>query len=339
MWLENFFYEFEIWACVAIAFIPAAIVALVVRPFARTLVEDPGTTVLRDRVFGLASAAFVFVVALSTNTLWNQDVEVASAAREMVISGQEVVNAVEREELSNEDQIVDALDDFLRAVAANEIRLGQLLATQPVNDALNKAQELIFINGDAIDKESTLDDAFQRLIQDRGDYLSQLNQPGIPDILWVAVIVLGLLLIATFALYPIARSRRFTRMATAVAVFAVGLIQLPMWVLNSSTQVEKMVLPYIVDGVGVAIPTDPPIVGQLVASIAIAAVGTVLAGLLFYFGQRKLAHHSKAHSEKKYYSQHDLLTQIRDSLHSMENVTAGSDKARSDEVTSNSDQS
>ena len=74
------------------------------RPFAKTLVEDHGTTVLRDRVFGLASTAFVFVVALSINTLWQQDVDVASAAREMVVSGQEVVLQVEQENLPNRDK-------------------------------------------------------------------------------------------------------------------------------------------------------------------------------------------------------------------------------------------
>jgi hypothetical protein len=323
VWLENFFYGFPIWACLAIAFIPAAITALVMRPFAKTLVEDQGTTVLRDRVFGLASTAFVFVVALSTNTLWQQDVDVASAAREMVVSGQEVVLQVEQEKLPNRDEIVEALNDFLRAVNATETQLGPLLGTPEVNSALEETRELIYADPDLIDKEGLMDAAFQQLVQDRGDYLSALNQPGIPDILWVAVIILGLLLIATFALYPIARSRRFSTTATAVAVFAVGLIQLPMWVLNSSTQVEKMVQPYLADGVGEAIPTDPPIVGQMVAAIVVAGIGAAIAVGLFYFGRRKLLHH-EAHPEEEYFSQHDLLTQIRDSLKSMEGAGATS---------------
>lgn len=322
VWLVNFFYGFPIWACLAIAFIPAAITALVVRPFAKTLVEDQGTTVLRDRVFGLASAAFVFVVALSTNTLWQQDVDIASAAREMVVSAQEVVLQVDQEELSNRDEIVEALSDFLREVNASETQMGPLLGTPEVNQALKDARSLIFASTDSIDNQDSMDSAFKELIQDRGDYLSALNQPGIPDILWVAVIILGLLLIATFALYPIARSRRFSTTATAVAVFAVGLIQLPMWVLNSSTQVEKMVQPYLADGVGEAIPTDPPIVGQMVAAVAVATLGVAIAGALFYFGQRKLSHHHSEPPAAEYFSQHDLLTQIRDSLQSMESAGA-----------------
>ena len=318
MWLENFFYVFPVWACLAVAFIPAAITALVVRPFAKTLVEDQGTTVLRDRVFGLASTAFVFVVALSTNTLWTQDIDVATAAREMVVSSQELVLQVDREELPNEDEIIEALNGFLRAVNESETQIGPLLGYPEVTDALKEVRALIFANPDLIDNEGLMESAIKQLVQDRGDYLSALNQPGVPDILWIAVVVLGLLLIATFALYPMARSRRFGTTATAVAVFAVGLIQLPMWFLNSAKKEKKMVQPYLADGVGEAIPTDPTIVAQMAATIVVVGIGAGIAAALFYFGRRKLSHHHAAPLDDEYLSQHDLLSQIRDSLQSME---------------------
>lgn len=318
VWLENFFYQLPIWACFAVAFVPAAVAAVVIRPFARTLVEDGGTTVLRDRVFALASTAFVFVVALSTNTLWTQDADIANAARSMVTSGQELAQTTERTELQNHDQIVESLNRFLNLVADQETEVGPLLGADDVNESLRDLREVIFSNNVSDQDYSSLDQSYQNLIEDRSDYLSSLNQPGVPDILWIAVIILGLLLIATFALYPIGRSRRFSNTATVVAVFTVGLIQLPMWVLNSSEQVAKMVDPFISLGVGESVTTSPPIVAQLVVTTAVAMVGAAVALGLFVLGRRRFSRKNFKRVETDYNSELDLLNQIRDSLHSIE---------------------
>ena len=330
MWLENFFYEFPVWACFVIAFIPAAVTAIVVRPFARTLIEDGGTTVLRDRVFGLASAAFVFIVALSTNTLWNQDVEIANAARSMVTSGQEVAQTADRESLPNKDEIEASLNEFLTLVAVNETEQGPLLGDRNVNQSLRDLSEVIFGNELSDQQYSSLDQSYQTLVDDRSDYLSALNQPGVPDMLWLSVIILGLLLIATFALYPVGRSRRFSNTATAVAVFAVGLIQLPMWVLNSSEQVAKMVDPFISLGVGESVATSPPIVAQLVVTVAIVTVCAAIALGLFFWGRRNFSHKTFQKPETDYNSELDLLNQIRDSLRSIELGQQAQKTAQSD---------
>ncbi len=330
MWLENFFYEFPVWACFVIAFIPAAVTAIVVRPFARSLIEDGGTTVLRDRVFGLASAAFVFIVALSTNTLWNQDVEIANAARSMVTSSQVLAQTAERTPVPNQDEVVTSLDKFLNLVAVKETQVGPLLGDRDVNQSLRELREVIFSNELSDQQYSSLDQSYQTLVEDRSDYLSALNQPGVPDMLWISVIILGLLLIATFALYPVGRSRRFSNTATAVAVFAVGLIQLPMWVLNSSEQVVKMVDPFISLGVGESVATSPPIVAQLVVTVAIVTVCAAIALGLFFWGRRNFSHKTFQKPETDYNSELDLLNQIRDSLRSIELGQQAQKTAQSD---------
>ena len=72
MWMQDLVFALPILACVIFAFAPATLVAIIVRPFSDELDAGRRTEKLRASLLAIVATAFVFIVGLSTNTLWRE---------------------------------------------------------------------------------------------------------------------------------------------------------------------------------------------------------------------------------------------------------------------------
>lgn len=248
VWFQPFVYSLSVWACILLAFVPAALVAAIFRPLSVELGRDSATSSLRSALIALVSTAFVFAASLSTNTLWGNVSDVSTSVRDMAVQERELIRLVENYEGSAAaDDLLQLVEKYNDAVIESELYPGSLKGNSEINDIVEEIHDYVDDLAATSDVAKRMEDRLTDFLDSRDTYLTALNDPGVPDNVWFAVIILGLLLVAVLALLPIGESRRFSSLAVVGVVFAVGLIQLPMWILSSFAAVRTVAVAPLAD--------------------------------------------------------------------------------------------
>jgi len=249
------------------AVLPPALAAAAAFPLRRFIPDSAAVVDARNKLASLGIAAYIFTVAFSINTLWNQDIELANSAMAFDYS----VSSLKDAARDHADDLPSDIDEKIEALRQPNVIDEGVSVRRGRDDAFDRAlDELTGAWADApaavgIDLEPHVEDAALAFFK-----LSQsANSPGVPSTILVAITLLGMWLAGVMAAAP--RSAPSNRgEATSVdwmmiaAVLVIGLVQWPLWVLNSKDFVLLMILPYFSEEV------------RLLTGLHVAAVAVVL---------------------------------------------------------------
>ena len=225
------------------AFFPVLLIAAVCRPLSFVLESDAGTNNLRKALTGLLVTAFAFLTSLSTNSLWSNANDVSASVRDMTVQERELMRLVENYESGNAEELEQLFVEYNQSVIQTEMQPGSLIGNQGINDLVQEIRDLVDDTATNSDVTNRLQGRMKEFVESRDNYLTALNDPGVPDVLWIAVAVLGIGLVGFLALIPVGHSRRFSSLVMLLIALAIGVIQMPMWVLSSYSYVELNAVP------------------------------------------------------------------------------------------------
>ncbi len=268
------------WGCVLAAFLPGLLVAAIGLPIGRRINVDNDDAEARNRLIALVSAAFAFIVAFTTNTLWTQDLAIAESARAVGQSSSEIMQASEQVGPDFADQTRELLERFDKASETNDIDAGLSEGSTGVKAILDQMSQHLTASASST-KETG--DSYQAFHEDYMQYLSDLNAPSVPALIVLVVVLLGIVMAGVIAASPRNRHRMSTRVFLALSVFVIGLYQFPMWVLNSRKLVLEAIHPYLspVDQASKSAGTGVnSVILLLIAVIAVLFVIIILPGFL-----------------------------------------------------------
>lgn len=318
VWLDDLIYALPTWVCIVVAFAPAILIALIMHPLSYELDASKNTEKLRSSLAGLVGTAFVFLVSLSTNTLWTDSSQLTGAIGDMAVQEVDLYQSVKQVAPDQAEKLLALIGTHNQLVLDRELSDGALAGNAEIDRTLTEMTRLVDglpANLQGLDR---IKSDFQDFLVSRDEYLSALNFPGLPDVVWFAVVLLGMFFVALLALQRRGRSRRFADVVMVGVVFAIGLIQLPMWTLSSYDMIERMNRPSLTDA---ALPEGglgPILTGQVVAVIAIAVVLLLLAAATALWERKDLdidrddqEDYDEPATQKEV---HDVLVEIRDEL-------------------------
>ncbi len=225
------------------AFFPVLLIAAVCRPLSFVLESDAGTNNLRKALTGLLVTAFAFLTSLSTNSLWSNANDVSGSVRDMTVQERELMRLVENYESGSAEELEQLFVEYNQSVIETEMQPGSLIGNQGINDLVQEIRDLVDDAATNSDVTNRLQGRMKEFVESRDNYLTALNDPGVPDVLWIAVAVLGIGLVGFLALIPVGHSRRFSSLVMLLIALAIGVIQMPMWVLSSYSYVELNAVP------------------------------------------------------------------------------------------------
>ena len=225
------------------AFFPVLLIAAVCRPLSFVLESDAGTNNLRKALTGLLVTAFAFLTSLSTNSLWSNANDVSGSVRDMTVQERELMRLVENYESGSAEELEQLFVEYNQSVIETEMQPGSLIGNQVINDLVQEIRDLVDDAATNSDVTNRLQGRMKEFVESRDNYLTALNDPGVPDVLWIAVAVLGIGLVGFLALMPVGNSRRFSSLVMLLIALAIGVIQMPMWVLSSYSYVELNSVP------------------------------------------------------------------------------------------------
>lgn len=263
------------------AFFPVLLIAAVCRPLSFVLESDAGTNNLRKALTGLLVTAFAFLTSLSTNSLWSNANDVSASVRDMTVQERELMRLVENYESGNAQELEQLFVEYNQSVIETEMQPGALIGNQGINDLVQEIRDLVDDAATNSDVTNRLQGRMKDFVESRDNYLTALNDPGVPDVLWIAVVVLGIGLVGFLALIPVGNSRRFSSLVMLLIALAIGVIQMPMWVLSSYSYVELNAVPALESSFQ-AQPADTSFGAQwalvfgTMLLLAIAAIGVQL---------------------------------------------------------------
>lgn len=215
------------------------VVVLVVRLIVPGSSGDGEPSKAKQSLIGMLTTAFVFSVTFSTNTVWSQDSQIYKSANEVVQSGLAVLDEVSYtspSEVTEGDRLFTAVIQSL----PNDINELTLKASPESKQAMRDFR----IWAMNLDLEGTEQDIVNSLVStmngDWREWLVILNGPGVPDVVFLMIIFLGLLLVGTVAFAPLGKNPKSEFLSVFMFGLAVGLIQIPLWVLNSEGFVNVM---------------------------------------------------------------------------------------------------
>jgi hypothetical protein len=272
MLIGYFAYQLPLWACIALALLPPMVIILLFRLVPHRYTADESARQKHQIVLGILSTAFVFTVSLSTNTVWSEDQQIYTSANKIVqtnLASLDQVGYAAPDELSEGQmhfrQLLEALPDDINevSIAASSASKQQMYETQQWIASLNLP-----------DKERTVVDGLAATLQQEWyEWLVAINASGLPDVIWMVIGVLGLLLVATVTLLPWGAQQRYETAAVFGFGLAVGILQVPLWVLNSQGFANVLA-----GSVFNEFTASPPAVGRLMFGVAVFAL---LAGAFF----------------------------------------------------------
>lgn len=246
MRVANTVFFFPWWALLLLAVLPPAIAAAAAFPIRRLIPDSDSVVDARTKLVLLGISAYTFTVGFSVNTLWYQDIELNDAALTFDYRVSLLKDAVQ----DHADALPADIDDRIEALRQPEVIAEAVTVPPRHNEAFGRAWEEVNLAwADAppaalADLKTHADEAelaFYQLAQ-------SANSPGVPGIILVVIVLLGMVLAGTMAAAP--RPARTSRkentsidwlMVAGVAI--ISLTQWALWVLNSRDFVLSMVLP------------------------------------------------------------------------------------------------
>lgn len=163
-------------------------------------------------------------------------------------------------------------DTYLRS---DEVLTDPLAAigffTGPGNEVMNT----VTAAAQSAEDVELLTTSYSNLVQSGQDYLEALNAPGIPDVYFIAIVLVGLVVAGLIAVHSPRVPTKFSTLMLLTAVFIVGLLQLPLWVLNSRFFERRLLDTLRFDQSTNATATGQTIVIILVALLLIAVVAVL----------------------------------------------------------------
>lgn len=230
----------DLWTCVLAAFLPAFFAALVGLPIGRRITKDRDDAEARTRLISLVAAAFAFIVAFSTNTLWSQDLTIAQSARTVGQTSSEMLQEARKISPEFAENVRSLLRDFDQATQENDIAAGLNEASTDVNGLIAQLDSLLTESNQSTADSAAAYDAFHNAYL---QYLLDLNSPSVPYLILLVVVLLGMMMAGAFASSPRTGTWTSTRTFVALSVFVIGIYQFPLWVLASRKLVLEAVHP------------------------------------------------------------------------------------------------
>lgn len=290
MIIENALYLLPTWASIAIALLPPMVVIIGIRLFRRSPLADSATLATRATLYALLSTAFAFSVTFSVNTLWSQNTQVYDAATDMAQAGVSLAEAVDEVDDKAASELIAEFSTFLEQVKADskDISIGGAeLPTKTLQGIHAKVSQL---SADP-DQAKRIEAAFEEIVTARQAWLRALNSPGIPDVIWLNIALLGLIFAGVIAAAPPGKSQRYETSVVAMSGLVIGFFQIPLYVLNSQAFVLTLVSD-IFDEFTDQYPSNRGLVTGFVSFIAIAGI---FIGTMFLI--RRHQTHEESQSE------------------------------------------
>jgi hypothetical protein len=318
VWLDDLIFALPTWVCIVVSFAPALLIALIMHPLSYVLDASKNTEKLRSSLAGLVGTAFVFLVSLSTNTLWTDSSKLSGAIGDLAVQERDLYLSVEQHAPDQAEDLLELIGTHNELVLDRELYDGALAGNAEMDLALAEMTGLVdSLPADLKGLERITSD-FEDFLTSRDEYLSALNSPGLPDVVWFAVVLLGMFFVALLALQRRGKSRRFADLVMVGVVFAIGLIQLPMWTLSSYDMVVRMVGPPMTDAAQPDGGLGLVLTGQVVAVVGFAAVLLLLVAVTAAWERKDLNidRDSQEDDDEPATQQevHDVLVEIRDEL-------------------------
>ncbi|MCH9816616.1 MAG: hypothetical protein K0U64_09240 [Actinomycetia bacterium] len=272
------------WLCVAGAFLPGLVIALIALPIGGRLEPATDDAEARNRLIALVAAAFAFIVAFTTNTLWTQALDISTSARTVGQSTTELLQTARQVSPAFDEQARSLLKQFDQASESRDSQAGLDEGSTGVNSIMNSLSDLMTASPDSTSDTSA---AFQTFHDNYLQYLLDLNAPGVPKLVGLVVILLGVVLAGVIAASPRQRTRMSTRVFLALSVFVIGLYQFPMWVLNSRELILEAVHPDLSPLDSASAPSNDGLIAAAVLLVVVISVITILLILPGLLRRRK----------------------------------------------------
>ncbi len=240
MFLQNALYGLPIWLCVTLAVVPPLAVIVAVTGLRRRHVDESGDRASLTALQALLSTAFVFSLTFSVQQLWSDDKAVYEKGSEVVAAVLKVERAIEGVPGVTETAADELFTTFL-TLTTFDISNRSLRGDPQVAEALDVVSTAL-AKWDADlteDKWSQADRALAKegmadLEEARGAWLAAVNGLGIPDVIWINIMLLGLAFVGVMAWQPPSGRPRTSFVVVALSGLVVGLFQIPLFVLNSA---------------------------------------------------------------------------------------------------------
>jgi len=276
-----FAYEMPLWLCIVVALVPPMVAAVAMRLLVNPKSENDADKALEDRhgrVIAILSTAFVFTVTFSTTNVWNQDEKVYESANQLTQTTLSITQTVSYA-LPNEADTAEAqLEAMMTAFPFDVTELSIRASPQTIHQMREFHS---WVNSLPLPKSDRdiVDGLLGELDQQWRTWLTALNGAGIPDVMWLLIAILGLMLVAAVAMLP--RGSDGKHETTLLFWFAliIGVMQIPLWVLNSMGFAEVLVESVFGEFVNVRPPVDRFAMG-LIVTAALAAVFFLVLKLL-----------------------------------------------------------
>ena len=267
------------WGCILAAFVPSVLIALIALPIGSRIKAEHDDSAMRGRMIALVSAAFAFIVAFTTNTLWTQDLAIAESARTVGQATSEILQVSREVGPDFEAQVREQLKEFDRASESRDLDAGLTEGSTGAKASVNQLSKLL-TDSSKSDAETT--EAFDTFHAEYRQYLLNLNSPSVPNLILLVIVTLGMLLAGALASSPRTGTWMSARTFVALSVFVVGLYQFPLWVMNSRKLVLDAVHPYLSPLDAAEAPSNSAFITVfflLVLALAVITVVLVLPGL------------------------------------------------------------
>jgi hypothetical protein len=259
----------------------------------------------------MVSTAFVFFVALSTNSLWDRMNDISRSIDFMAVKERQLLTQVALDAPEKFEPLRASFGAYNERIIDHELYNGPLVGTNEIAGSIRQIEEIVLSVPQTGTETIRYTESLDAFLTSRDAYLGALSDLGVPDIQWFSVTILGMSLVALLTLLPRVRPWGSLGNVSVGVVLAVGTIQLGMWVMNTySSMSGRWIAPliYALEPEG----APPGFSGQLFA-VGAGCLGLLVILVLGYQGKRRRPKLIPAPSDK---TEIDLLIEIRDAMNS-----------------------
>lgn len=240
------FLELPLWACIIVAFVPPALIALLGLRLSRRI--DRANDNLMTTLARFSGAALVFISAFLVGTLWPQTTSALEAWRVEYHAAKQLQRSAGL--LADEQgiPISQAVDGYLYAVRDHETAMSADWAQ--LWQGSDQGIEALWKIGVAIEEGAPqmpagapkdLREGVEKLVTAREQRFQSGVQPGTPLVMFMIVLLLAWTATLCLSLYPSGGQPWVKRLQATVVVIVVGLVQLPVYYLLGTGPVREFV--------------------------------------------------------------------------------------------------